>query len=30
MRVLTAVIEVAALAMFDAGQDLALGRAIAL
>src|SRR5215470_6467400 len=30
MRVLTAVVEIAALAVFDPGQDLALGRAIAL
>src|SRR5262245_41032910 len=27
MRVLTAVVEIATLAMFDPGQDLALGRA---
>src|SRR4029450_9840272 len=30
MRVLTAVVEIAALTMFDSGQDLPLGRAIAL
>jgi hypothetical protein len=30
MRVLTAVIEIAALAMFHPGQNLALGRTVAL
>src|SRR5262245_47353310 len=30
MRILTPVIEVAALAMLHSGQDLALGRAVAL
>ena len=30
MRILTSVIEVAALTMFDPGQDLPLGRAVAL
>ena len=30
MRVLTAVVEIATLAVFDPGQDLALRRAVAL
>src|SRR5215831_16255315 len=30
MRILTAVVEIATLAVFDPGQDLALGRAVAL
>jgi hypothetical protein len=30
MRVLTAVVQIATLAVFDPGQELALGRAVAL